>query len=50
MKIHIRPNKGKDQPRWKHGTLPVYHNLMPTRKRLHLFWIGPIFIYTVPSD
>jgi hypothetical protein len=45
---------GREVPRWKHGTLPQYRGTdrwgpTPTGKKLHLFWIGPIFVCFFPA-
>jgi hypothetical protein len=35
--------------RWGHETLPQYNGRIATRRRLHLFWLGPIFVVTIPE-
>jgi len=60
MRLHIHRNRQGETdnvPRWKHATLPQYSPPVtptgipiPNGKRLHLFWVGPIFAYTVPRE
>lgn len=55
-RIIIRRNDGPKrigrncfhEKRWGHATLPQYNGRIATRRRLHLLWLGPIFVITIP--